>query len=100
MSSTKIASRRKSPSAGTNRESSGNRDSFQAVSSDDPLFKRKVLRIFLETVISAEFGALLQNDLRFGELIDSVQAQMESDAELNVLVDNALVPLVQSAGKK
>jgi hypothetical protein len=69
---------------------------LQAVSSDDPLFKRKILRIFLESVITAEFGASLQNDPRFGALIDGVQAHMESDQELSALIDKTLVPLMRS----
>lgn len=68
----------------------------QSVAIDDPLFKRKVLRIFLESVISAELGASLQNDVRFGMMIDSVQQQMESDPELSSMVESALMALVQA----
>lgn len=68
----------------------------QGVAIDDPLFQRKVLRIFLETVISAELGISLQNDVRFISMIDSVQKQMESDPELSLAIAMALKALVQS----
>lgn len=68
----------------------------QSVAIDDPLFKRKVLRIFLESVISAELGAALQNDVRFTTMIDSVQQQMESDPELSLMIESALMALVQA----
>lgn len=66
----------------------------QGVSIDDPLFKRKVLRIFLETVISAELGVSLLNDVRFNTMIDSVQKQMEADPELSSSIASALKALV------
>ncbi len=66
----------------------------QGVAIDDPLFKRKVLRIFLETVISAELGVSLPNDVRFSTMIDNVQRQMESDPELSSAIEIALKTLV------
>lgn len=66
----------------------------QGVAIDDPLFKRKVLRIFLETVISAELGVSLLNDVRFSTMIDNVQRQMESDPELSAAIEIALNTLV------
>ncbi len=69
----------------------------QGVAIDDPLFKRKVLRIFLETVISAELGVSLLNDVRFSTMIDSVQKQMESDPELSSAIASALKTLVPAS---
>jgi len=69
---------------------------LQGIAANDPLFKRKVLRIFLESVISAELGVSLANDVRFATMIDSVQKQMEADAELSMMIDSALITLVQS----
>lgn len=68
----------------------------QSVAIDDPFYQRKVLRIFLEAVISAELGANLANDVRFATLIDSVQQQMESDPELNAMIGSALTALAHS----
>ena len=66
----------------------------QGVAIDDPLFKRKVLRIFLETVISAELGVSLLNDGRFSTMIDSIQKQMEADPDLSSAIEIALKALV------
>lgn len=71
----------------------------QGLSLDDPLFKKKVMRIFLESVISAELGEALPNDVRFSTMIDSVQRQMEADPELSTMIRLAFNGLLHSKGK-
>lgn len=58
----------------------------QQIAVDDPLFKRKVFRLFLESVISAELGPPLQNDPRFSTMIDTIQQQMEANESLDTMV--------------
>ena len=68
---------------------------IQQIAQDDPLFKRKFFRVFLESVIAAEFGETLHNDPRFGTMIDSVQKQMEADASLNAMMDQMIQALTK-----
>lgn len=55
----------------------------------DPDRKRKAFRVFLESVLLDEWGASLINDPGFQQLVDSVQAQMETRADLRALMDDA-----------
>lgn len=68
---------------------------IQQIANDDPLFKRKVFKIFLESVISAEFGGTLHNDPRFGAMIDSVQMQMQADPPLDAMMDQMVEALTK-----
>ena len=54
----------------------------QAIDPDDPDRPRKAFRVFLESVLLAEFGEHLVNDAGFHQLVDSVHSEMDSDAEL------------------
>jgi hypothetical protein len=65
----------------------------QQISGDDPRFKKKVFKVFLETVISAELGSSLVNDPRFDEMIDNIQQQMEADPQLGAMIDQAVASL-------
>jgi hypothetical protein len=55
----------------------------------DPDRRRKAFRVFLESLMLDEWGAQLLNDPGFHQLVDTVQAQMESNAELRSLMNEA-----------
>jgi hypothetical protein len=52
-----------------------------------------MLRITLEACFSAEWGDAVLNDPAFHELLDRVQQQIEGDASLQSIVDDALASL-------
>ncbi len=62
----------------------------------DPQRRRKVFQVFLESVLSAEFGTVVASNPRFLAMVESVQAQIEADAELAPLVDSAVTTLLAS----
>ena len=62
----------------------------------DPQRRRKVFQVFLESVLVEEFGAVVANNPRFLAMVESVQAQIEADAELAPLVDGAVTTLLAS----
>lgn len=60
-----------------------------AVDRDDPQARRKVFRVYLESVLLQELGAALAADPGFTALIDRVQDTMESDAGLREAMEQA-----------
>lgn len=54
----------------------------EAIDPNDPDRHRKAFKVFLQSVLLAEFGADLINDAGFHQLIDDVHADMEADHEL------------------
>lgn len=54
----------------------------QAIDPDDPNRQRKAFKVFLESVLLAEFGDGLINDAGFHQLVDDVHSEMEADDEL------------------
>jgi hypothetical protein len=54
----------------------------QALDRADPDRHRKAFRVFLESVLLAEFGEALVNDAGFHRLVDDVQATMQADREI------------------
>lgn len=71
----------------------------QALDRDDPDRHRKAFRVFLESVLLAEFGPALVNDAGFHRLVDDVQATMQSDRELAAQVREAAVSLLDERGR-
>jgi|GEM_PF-3295011 len=63
------------------------------ISQDDPHRRRRVLRVMLETCLSAEWGDDMAGDPAFQTLVDRVQQQIESDPSLQTIVDDALASL-------
>lgn len=55
---------------------------IRSIGADDPQRERKAFRIFLETVLLSELGQQLVADPAFVQMVDHVQAQMESDPDL------------------
>lgn len=60
-----------------------------AIDPNDPDRPRKAFRVFLESVLLAEFGEALMNDARFFQLVDDVQKQMESEPEIAEAIKEA-----------
>lgn len=60
-----------------------------AIDPDDPERRRKAFRVFLETVLLAEFGESLMNDARFYQLVEDVHRQMESEPEVAAAIEEA-----------
>jgi hypothetical protein len=60
-----------------------------AIDAADPDRRRKVFRIFLESVLLAELGEALINDAAFYQLVEDVQQQMAADADLARAMDEA-----------
>ena len=63
----------------------------------DPDRRRKALRVFLESLLLKEWGQQLINDPGFQQLVDGVQVQMEADAALRPLMEQAADRLLGSA---
>lgn len=55
----------------------------------DPDAARKAFRLFLESVLLAEFGEDMINDPAFYRLVDEVHQRMQSDASLVPMMDKA-----------
>jgi hypothetical protein len=64
------------------------------IAPDDPARAHKVLRLFLESVLVAEFGEAMLHDPRFFALVDTVQERMESEAALRPLIAEAVAQLL------
>jgi len=64
----------------------------------DPDRRRKVFRMFLESLLLEEWGEQLINDPGFYQLVDSVHAQMEARDELRRLMDEAADHLLAPGG--
>jgi len=60
-----------------------------AIDRSDPDRRRKAFRVFLESLLLDEWGDQLMNDPGFQQLVDNVQTQMELDARLVDLMDEA-----------
>lgn len=69
-----------------------------ALDKADPDRRRKAFRVFLEAVLLQEWGAQLINDPGFQQVVDSVQGQMEADAPLSRLMNEAGDHLLGAAG--
>lgn len=62
---------------------------------DDPQRGRKAFRLFLETVLLAQFGTDTGNDPKFYLLVDDVQAAMERNAGTRAMMDKAIAHLLK-----
>lgn len=69
------------------------------ISPDDPNRTSKAFRIFLESVLAAEFGVHIINDPRFFTMVDAVQKQMEGDEELSAKIKLGMDALLDKSQK-
>ena len=60
-----------------------------AIDPNDADRGRKAFRVFLESVLLAEFGEALMNDAHFYQLVDDVQKHMETDPEIAAAIKEA-----------
>ena len=67
-----------------------------AIDPHDTQRERKAFRVFLESVLLAEFCPTLMNDAGFHQLVDQVQQQMELDPELSASIHDAATLLLAS----
>ena len=98
-------SARAQPTAGSPREVAASRRSVRTkseavdqlslriaqLSMDDPDRKRKAVRIYLECVMVEKWGAHLQLDPGFAQLVSRVQSQMDGDPHLTCLDQFAIM---------
>jgi hypothetical protein len=70
----------------------------RAIDPDDPGRHRKAFRVFLESVLLAEFGGELINDAGFHQLVEEVHLQMETDADLAPAIHAATARLLETGG--
>ena len=66
----------------------------RAIGRDDPQRGRKAFRVFLEALLLSELGEGLLADPRFFQLLDDVQAALETDEGSRVLVEQAIGQLL------
>ena len=70
---------------------------IRSIERADPQRERKALRVFLETMLLAELGQQLAADPSFTQMVDHVQAQMESDPDLAEAARDAAQVLLKNA---
>ena len=66
----------------------------KALDPDDPNRGRKAFRIFLESVLLAEFGETLINDPKFYQMVDEIQRVMEEDSRIADAISKAVANLL------
>ncbi len=66
----------------------------KALDPDDPNRGRKAFRIFLESVLLAEFGETLINDPTFYQMVDDIQQVMEGDSRIADAISKAVANLL------
>lgn len=69
----------------------------QALDPADPDRPRKAFRVFLESVLLAEFGSDLINDAGFHRLVEDVHAEMAADPELAGKVASAATRMLAAS---
>lgn len=72
----------------------------QAIAVDDPQRGRKAFRVFIESVLLASFGDQLINDPKFYDMVDSVQATMETEPTLMTAITSAISHLLSEPSQK
>ncbi|MRD48700.1 hypothetical protein [Caenimonas koreensis] len=70
---------------------------IRSIGRDDPDRASKALRMFLETVVMAELGPDIANDPNFAVMLDHVEHQLDSDAEIALAAQQAAKFLLQTA---
>ncbi len=61
----------------------------RAIDVEDPDAEAKVMHVFLESVLLAEFGDHLINDPAFHQIVEGVHQQMQGNAELAAMMKSA-----------
>lgn len=63
----------------------------------DPQLSAKAFRLFMGAVLKQQFPALAGQDAELSRLVEQVTAQMESDSELGLAMEDAAAHLVRNA---
>lgn len=71
---------------------------LQTLDANDPSRRSTVVRLFLETVLTAELGESFAASPQFTTVVDRVQRQMEQDTELAPMLDQAVDALLAMRG--
>ncbi|MBI2308395.1 MAG: hypothetical protein HYU78_13915 [Rhodocyclales bacterium] len=69
--------------------------SIRAIDPDDPARVGKTVRVFVESVLSWQFGAGLLSDPGFADLVNDVQSALESDPEFFAALERAMSETVE-----
>lgn len=64
--------------------------SIRAIDPDDPSRAAKTMHVFVESVLSWQFGAELLSDPGFSDLVGDVQRTLESDPEFFKALERAM----------
>lgn len=67
---------------------------IKGIAKDDPKRGKKAFRVFLEAVLLSQFGDHLINDPQFQQMVEDVQAAMESDNDVKMMIDSAIDSLL------
>jgi len=70
---------------------------IRAIDPADPDRKRKAVRAFLECILVAELGSRLVSDPGFGQMVDHIEHQLQSDPELAAATAEAADILLKSS---
>lgn len=65
-----------------------------ALQPDDPMRKRKALRLFIEAVLLEELGQELALDGKFQRIVDRSLETIEADESMKLIVDEASIELL------
>ncbi|HEX7650228.1 MAG TPA: hypothetical protein VF450_22725 [Noviherbaspirillum sp.] len=57
---------------------------------------KKVLRVFLETILLGHFGERLINEPGFHQMVDEIQSAMEADTDIKEAIDCAVKHLLSN----
>jgi hypothetical protein len=71
-------------------------DRIRGIHPDDPQKSQKAVRIFLESVLLAEFGPTVIGDPEFERMLDHVQQELDSNPELALATQQAAELLLKS----
>lgn len=67
------------------------------IAPDDPLRRRKALRVFLESLLLDEWGSQLINDPGFHQLVSKVQDELEANPSMQPLIEEVVDRLLDTA---
>lgn len=62
-------------------------NTVRAIDPDDPSWKGKATRAFIENVLAWQFGDSILNDPKFADLVTNVQTAFENDRAVGELLD-------------
>jgi hypothetical protein len=68
---------------------------------DDGLEDQQLARLFIESLLTREFGSALSNDAQFQQVIERVMQSLSSDTQLAAILNTAIIDIKNDRlGKK